>query len=124
MKTSNPVLDNIIESQTQFINNWMDSAKKMQTAFASGNISSEGQQLYKDYFDKQMGILNNMQQSTAGMFGQNSSNPQEFFKNWFNQQAGYAKQMADFTQSIQSSFGNFGKPAQDYMAGFGQSNTA
>lgn len=125
MKTSNPVIDTLVESQTQFMNNWIDSAKKMQTAFTSGNITTEGQSLYKEYFDKQMGILNNMQQSTTNMFGgANENNPQEFFKNWFNQQAGYAKQMADFNQSIQNSFSNFGKPANDYMAGFGQTNTA
>jgi polyhydroxyalkanoate synthase subunit PhaE len=125
MKTSNPVIDTLVESQSQFVNNWMDSAKKMQSAFTSGNIATEGQSLYKEYFDKQMGILNNMQQSSANMFNMNNdNNPQEFFKNWFNQQAGYAKQMADFNQSIQNSFSNFGKPAQDYMANFGQSNTA
>lgn len=124
MKTSNPVIDTLVESQTQFVNNWMDSAKKMQSAFTSGNITTEGQSLYKEYFDKQMGILNNMQKSSANMFNGNESNPQEFFKNWFNQQATYAKQMADFNQSINNSFSSFGKPAQDYMANFGQSNTA
>lgn len=117
----NPVIDTLIENQTQFVNNWLESAKKMQTAFTSGNIVSEGQNLYKEYFDKQLNVLNNMQQN----FGtQNANNPQEFFKNWFNQQAAYAKQMADFNQSIQNSFANFGKPAQDYMSSFGQSNTA
>jgi hypothetical protein len=124
MKTSNPVLDTLVETQTQFINNWMDSAKRMQSAFTSGNIVTEGQALYKEYFDKQMSILNNMQQSTAGMFSANDNNPQEFFKNWFNQQAGYAKQMADFTQSLQNSFANFGKPAQDYLSNFNASNSA
>lgn len=125
MKTSNPVIDTLVESQSQFLNNWMDSAKKMQSAFTSGNITNEGQSLYKEYFDKQMGILNGMQQSSSNMFGQtNENNPQEFFKNWFNQQASYAKQMADFNQSINNSFTNFGKPAHDYMANFGQSNTA
>ncbi|WP_317899778.1 poly(R)-hydroxyalkanoic acid synthase subunit PhaE [Aurantibacillus circumpalustris] len=124
MKTSNPVIDTLVESQTQFVNNWMDSAKKMQSAFTSGNISTEGQSLYKEYFDKQMGILNGMQQSSVNMFNTNESNPQEFFKNWFNQQASYAKQMADFNQSINNSFSSFGKPAQDYMANFGQNNTA
>ena len=123
MKTSNPVIDTLVESQTQFVNNWMDSAKKMQSAFTSGNIANEGQSLYKEYFDKQMGILTNMQKSSANMFGTNENNPQEFFKNWFNQQASYAKQMADFNQSINNSYQNFGKPAQDYMANFGQSNT-
>ncbi|MCC6370867.1 MAG: hypothetical protein IT236_07685 [Bacteroidia bacterium] len=126
MKTSNPVIDTLVESQTQFINNWMDSTKKMQSAFTSGSIASEGQALYKEYFDKQMGLFNNMQNSTGTMFNMvgTENNPQEFFKNWFNQQASYAKQMADFNQSIQNSFANFGKPAQDYMANFGQTNTA
>jgi len=125
MKTTNPVIDTLVESQTQFVNNWMDSAKKMQSAFTSGNMATEGASLYKEYFDKQMGVLNNMQQSSASMFNtQTNNNPQEFFKNWFNQQAGYAKQMADFNQSIQNSFNSFGKPAQDYMANFGQTNTA
>lgn len=125
MKTSNPVIDTLVESQTQFVNNWMDSAKKMQSAFASGNIASEGQSLYKEYWDKQMGVLSNMQKNSANMFNTNNeNNPQEFFKNWFNQQANFAKQMADFNQSINNSFTSFGKPAQDYMANFGQSNTA
>ncbi|PBQ32655.1 hypothetical protein CNR22_13030 [Sphingobacteriaceae bacterium] len=124
MKTANPVIDTLVESQTQFVNNWMDSAKKMQSAFTSGNITTEGQSLYKEYFDKQMGILNGMQNSSANMFNSNNeNNPQEFFKNWFNQQASYAKQMADFNQSINNSFSSFGKPAQDYMSNFGQSNT-
>ncbi len=125
MKTTNPVIDTLVESQTQFMNNWMDSAKKMQSAFTSGNIASEGQTLYKEFFDKQMSIFNNMKENSTDMFkNQTENNPQEFFKNWFNQQAGYAKQIADFNQSIQNSFSNFGKPAQDYMANFGQTNTA
>ena len=124
MKTTNPVIDNLVESQTQFVNNWMESAKKMQAAFTNGNIASEGQSLYKEYFDKQTQIFKNLQQSSAGLFENQGNNPQEFFKNWFNQQAKFAKQMADFNQSINSSFQNFGKPAQDYMANFSQANTA
>jgi hypothetical protein len=124
MKTNNPVIDTLVESQTQFINNWMESARKMQSAFSSGNITSEGQALYKEYFDKQMGILSNMQKSAAGMFGNSENKPQEFFREWFNQQAAYAKQMADFTQSFQNSVSNYGKPAHDYLSGFNQSNNA
>lgn len=121
MKTSNPIIDNLVETQTNFVNNWMDSAKKVQAAMANGNLVHEGQALYKEYMDKQMEVL----KSSTGAFSTPSSNdPQEFFKNWFNQQAAYAKQMADFTQSIGNSYQNFGKPAQDYMANFGQTNTA
>jgi hypothetical protein len=126
MKTNNPLIDTLVESQTQFVNNWMESAKKMQSAFTNGNISSEGQSLYREFFDKQMDIFNGMKNAGSTLFGQEqtANNPQEFFKNWFNQQANYAKQMADFNQSINNSFMNFGKPAQDYMANFGQTNNA
>lgn len=124
MKTTNPVLDSIIESQSQFINNWMESTKKMQSAFAKGNIASEGQHLYKEYFDRQMDILNNMKESAGSVFGQQQNNPQDIFRNWINQQAAYAKQMADFTQSIQNSFSSFGRPANDYANSFTQANSA
>ena len=124
MKTTNPVLDTLVESQSHFVNNFMDSAKKMQAAFASGNLVHEGQALYKEYFEKQMNVLSKMQNNSTEMFGGQGNDPQEFFKNWFNQQASYAKQMADFGQSITSSYQNFGKPANDYMSNFGQSNTA
>ncbi len=104
MKTTNPVIDNLVENQTQFMNNWMDSAKKMQAAFTNGNITSEGQSLYKEYFDKQMDLYKSFQSQSTGIFDAQENNPQEFFKNWFNQQAKYAKQMADFNQSINNSF--------------------
>ena len=124
MKTSNPFIDTMVETQTQYLNTWMDSAKKMQAALSNGNISHEGQTIFKELLEKQMSILNGMQQSSANMFNAGEKNPQDFFKNWFNQQSGYAKQMADFNQSINNSFQSFGKPAQDYMSNFGQTNTA
>jgi len=123
MKTANPLIDSIVETQANFINNWMDSAKKMQSAFSNGNVANEGQSIYKDWLEKQTAILNSMKDSSTNAFNK-ENNPQEFFKNWFNQQSGYAKQMADFNQSIYSSYSNFGKPAQDYMSNFGQMNTA
>jgi hypothetical protein len=101
----------------------MDSAKKIQSAFTNGSIANEGQTLYKDYFDKQMNILNTMQNNSQNVFSATENNPQEFFKNWFNQQAAYAKQMADFNQSIHSSVSNFGKPATDYINNFNQANS-
>jgi polyhydroxyalkanoate synthesis regulator phasin len=121
MKTTNPVLDSLVETQTQLMNNWMDSAKKMQNAFTSGNPAAESNNIYKEFFEKQMAAFNNLQKGAVNAEGQNV---QDFFRNWFNQQATYAKQMADFTQSIQNSFSNFGKPAHDYLHGFNNSNSA
>jgi len=124
MKTNNPIIDSMLEAQANVLNNWMDSAKKMQSSFTSGNVPHEGQNILKEWFEKQMNILNGMQQNSSSAFGNNNQNPQEFFKNWLNSQMGYTKQMTDFNQSIFNSFNNFGKPANEYMNNFMTSNAA
>lgn len=126
MKTNNPLMDTLVESQTQFVNNWMESAKKMQAAFTDGTMSSDGQSFYREFVDKQLAIFNGIKNMGSAGFGQDQAvgNPQEFFKNWFNQQAVIAKQMEDVNQSITNSFINFGKSTQDDGSNFGQTNSA
>ncbi len=126
MKTNNPFIDSMVETQSNVMNNFVESAKKMQTAFTNGNIAHEGQNIYKEWLDKQMSIVNTMQGSSASMFGNMNAetNPQEFFKNWYTQQMNQVKQMTDFNQSIYNSYANFGKPASDYMNSFGTMNNA
>ena len=117
MKTNNPFFDNLIETQTNVMNNWMDSTKKFQSAITSGNIASEGQNIYKEWFEKQMNLLGGMQAGIPNAFS-NENKPEEFFKNWYNQQLAAVKQMTDFNQSMYNSFANYGKPANEYMNNF------
>lgn len=124
MKTNNPVIDSMLEAQANVLNNWMDSAKKMQSSFSNGSVPHEGQNILKEWFDKQMAILNSMQNNSNSTFGGNNQNAQELFKNWINGQMSYAKQVTDFNQSIFNSFNNFGKPANDYITNFMTSNNA
>lgn len=123
MKTNNPIIDSMLEAQASVLNNWMDSAKKMQTSFTSGNAMHETQNIAKEWFEKQQAILSGMQQNSNSFMGNNQNAP-EFFKNWLNSQMQQAKQMADFNQSIYNSFTNFGKPANDYVNNFVTSNNA
>lgn len=127
MKTNNPFIDSMVDAQAHVMNNFMESAKKMQTAFTNGNIAHEGQSIYKEWMEKQMSILNSMQNQGPSFFGATQAdmnNPQEFFKNWYNQQMNQVKQMTDFNQSIYNSYANFGKPASDYMNNFNTMNNA
>ncbi|HWY33683.1 MAG TPA: poly(R)-hydroxyalkanoic acid synthase subunit PhaE, partial [Nitrosopumilaceae archaeon] len=123
MKTQNPIIDNLIESQTQTINNWMDSTKKFQSAFTGGSIATEGQNIYKEWMDKQMDLFNGMKTKFSGS-EEAGSKPEEFFKNWYNQQMESAKKMTDFNQSIYNSFSNFGKSGHDYTHNFTNMNSA
>lgn len=122
MKTNNQFIDTLVEAQTETINNWVDSTKKFQTAFTSGNIASEGQSIYKEWLDKQMNFLNGVQANFTTQAENNK--PEDFFKNWYNQQMEQVKKMTDFNQSLQSSFANFGKNPVDYTTNFNTANQA
>jgi hypothetical protein len=121
MKTNNPIIDNMIETQTQAINSWVDSTKKIQSALMGGNIASEGQNIYKEWMEKQMSAFSGIQANFSKM---DTNKPEEFFKNWYNQQLAEVKKMTDFNQSLYSSVANFGKSPADYMANYGQANQA
>jgi len=123
MKTNNPFIDNLIDAQTNVVNNWMDTSKKFQSAMTSGN-AAEGQNIYKEWFDKQMNLLGGMQTGMVNPFNMADSKPEEFFKNWYNQQLESVKKMTDFNQSLYNSFANYGKPASDYMNNFANMNSS
>lgn len=121
MKTANNLFDNMLEAQTAAWNTWVDTTKKFQNAFISGNLASEGQSIYKEWFDKQMGLMGGLT-SNGSHF--DFSKPEEFFKNWYNQQLEYSKRITDFNQSLYNSFSNFGKQATDYANNFNNMNAA
>ena len=52
MKTNNPIVDNIVDVQSQAISNWVETTQKFQKAFTGGSIAHEGQNIYKDWMDK------------------------------------------------------------------------
>lgn len=124
MKTNNPLIDNMFEAQSNAVNAWMDSAKKFQSAFASGNVMAESQSFYKDMMEKQAAMFGGMNAGVSNPFFTGETKPEEFFKNWYNQQMTGLKQLADFNQSIYNSFVSFGKNANDYNTNFANMNSA
>ncbi len=131
MKTNNPMIDNMMDAQANAMNTWMDSAKKFQSAFTSGNVMTDSQSIYKDMMEKQAAMFSGMNTNGANpfAFGSNpfmnsNSKPEEFLKNWYNQQMTGMKQMTDFNQSIYNSMVNYGKNANDYNNSFSTMNNA
>lgn len=122
MKTNNPIVDNIVDVQSQAISNWVETTQKFQKAFTGGSIAHEGQNIYKDWMDKQTSLFNGMKATTASADA--FAKPEEFFKNWYSQQMDSVKKMTDFNQSIYNSFSNFGKPGHEYVNNFTTANSA
>jgi polyhydroxyalkanoate synthesis regulator phasin len=129
MTTKNPIIDNMMDAQANAMNSWMDSAKKFQTAFTSGNVAAESQSIYKDMMEKQAAMFSGFNHTGTNPFNANpfmndNSKPEEFFKNWYNQQMTGMKQMTDFNQSIYNSMLNYGKNSNDYNNSFSTMNNA
>lgn len=124
MKTNNPIIDNLMDAQANAMNTWMDSAKKFQSAFASGNVVAESQSIYKDMMEKQAAMFSGMNVNGSNPFMNHDTKPEEFFKNWYTQQMNGLKQLTDFNQSIYNSMVNYGKNANDYNNSFSTMNNA
>jgi polyhydroxyalkanoate synthesis regulator phasin len=124
MKTNNPMIDNLMDAQSNAMNTWMDSAKKFQSAFATGNVAAESQNILKDMMEKQAAMFSGMQANGSNPFMNSNTKPEEFFKNWYAQQMTAMKQMTDFNQSIYNSALNYGKNANDVNASFSTMNNA
>ncbi len=127
MKTNNPILDNMIDLQSKTINNWVETTQKFQKAFTGGSIALDGQNIYKEWHEKQSDLMNGL---TSGSVVNNvatpnftANKPEEFFKNWYTQQMDAIKKMTDFNQSIYNSFANFGKSSNDYVNNFTNMNS-
>ncbi len=122
MKTNNPIIDTVIDAQSNAMSAWMDSAKKFQSAFTSGNPMADTQNIYKEMLEKQTAMFGGMNSNGANPFG--NGKPEEFLKNWYTQQMAGLKQMTDFNQSIYNSMVNYGKTANDYNNSFSTMNNA
>ena len=68
MKTNNPIIDNMMDAQANAMNTWMDSAKKFQSAFTSGNVMADSQSIYKDMMEKQAAMFSGMNTNGANPF--------------------------------------------------------
>ena len=124
MKTNNPMIDNLMDVQSNAMNTWMESARKFQSAFATGNALIESQTILKDMMEKQTELFKGMQSSNTTPFLNDNSKPEEFFKNWYTQQLNGLKQLTDFNQSIYNSAVNYGKSSNDVNASFSTMNNA
>ncbi len=123
MKTNNAFVDALIDSQSQALNHWLDASQKMQSAIASGNLTSEGPSIYKEWLEKQTALMGGTTSKLNDSFSTPQNQIQDFFKNWFQSQADYTKRMSDFNQSLYNTYANFGKPANDYINNFNSMNT-
>lgn len=119
MKTENPFIDNILETQTAAVSNWMDTTKKFQSAITTGQIQTEGQSIYNDWMEKQINIFGGMQaQYSRTEPNAAFAKPEEFFKNWYTQQAAQVKQLTDFNQNVYANLSSFGKTASPFTNNF------
>lgn len=127
MKTNgNHVINNLQETQTKTINNWMESTQKFQKAVTGGTVNEKSTEIYNDWLQNQMSILKGV--TVPGTENTATANTttdfNDFYKNWLNAQMGTMKQSFDSNQNLYNTFLNFGKPVNQVNESFTNMNSA
>ena len=96
MENPNTLFDTWMDVQNKMTKNMVEMNEKLQKTMIGGEMMEKGSELYKEWLEKQKGLLNNlMNQTTNGSTAANgqtttngnpSANPADFFQNWLNMQ--------------------------------------
>ena len=117
METAKNVLDAWVETQSKTVNNMVDTTKKIQESFMSGNVLEKGTDIYKDWFQNQKSLIENaINTTTSNVAGvptaeQVTKNASETYQEVMNMQMMFAKTWADM-------FKMNGSTAQSTQEGF------
>jgi len=117
MNNTNELFETIVETQKKAVNTFLDTTNKFQEAIKTGNALEKTTEIYQNWWDKQLSLLNNMTTETKTGLSNNINKTQDkvedFYKNLFEQQIEAIKKSADLNLSFFNTLSNYGKGTTD-----------
>jgi len=94
MDSTKNFFDAWVNTQTQLVDNLMDTSKKLQASFDGGDKNlQKSAEVYQDWLERQQTILNNLLGSLKTQFNQEQA--PDFFKDWLQAQINFGKHWLD-----------------------------
>ncbi|HSI90360.1 MAG TPA: poly(R)-hydroxyalkanoic acid synthase subunit PhaE [Adhaeribacter sp.] len=107
MENKNTIFDTWMEAQNKMTKNMVEMNEKLQKTMTGGEMMEKGSELYKEWLEKQKGLLNNlMGQEATTANGETSEtngktlNPADFYKNWMNVQNEASEKMLEMNRAF------------------------
>ena len=131
MNNTNEIFETIVETQKKTIDTLVDTTNKFQEAIKSGNPLEKSSEIYQNWWDTQLTILNNITNKTKSGVEENlhstKSKTEDFYKNLYEQQIDAVKKAAEFNLNFFNTVSNLGKNTtetnESFNAVYGQWNT-
>ncbi|MFN5793999.1 MAG: hypothetical protein ACK455_04315, partial [Bacteroidota bacterium] len=93
MNKQKNLVENLFETQSKAMNNWVEATRKMQDAVMHGNAAEKSSDLYNEWLQNQLSIFKNI---TTESQQQNEEVPNsDFFGNWYTQQTKAIQEMTE-----------------------------
>ena len=131
MNKSNEIFETIVETQKKTIDTLVDTTNKFQDAMKSENPMEKTTELYQNWWDSQMSILNNLTNKTKSEAEENlnstKTKTEDFYKNLYEQQLDSVKKASEFNMNFFNTISSMGKNTtetnESFNAVYGQWNT-
>ncbi len=94
MDTTKNFFDAWMNTQSKFVDNLMDTSKKIQETLNNGEVFEKSVELYNQWFDNQKSLTTTMLQALNDPV--NQENTPDFFKNWMESQMQIGKKWMEY----------------------------
>lgn len=113
MSNTNELLEVIVDTQKKSIETFVETTNKLQEAVKSGNPIEKATEIYQNWWDKQLSLLNNATTQTKteveNTIHSTQDKTEDFYKKAYETQIEAIKKAADFNLNLMNSFSNLGK---------------
>jgi archaellum component FlaC len=117
MTNPKELFENVVETHTKALNSFVETAAKFQDAFKTGKTFEQTTDLYKNWWDTQVALLNNVtttaNKETENTYTTSVHNVEDFYKNIYNSQLDAIKKATEFNLNMYNSLNSFGKSTTD-----------
>ncbi len=110
MENPNTLFNTWMDVQNKMTKNMVEMNEKLQKTMIGGEMMEKGSDLYKEWLEKQKGLLNNLVnqtgnvtangKTTASETTSETTNPADFFQNWMNMQNDAMQKWMETTRSF------------------------
>jgi len=113
MSNTNEILETIVNTQKKSIETFVDTTNKLQEAIKSGSALEKTTEIYKNWWDTQLSLLNNVSTQTKSEVENTQSKTEDFYKNTYETQIESIKKASDFNLNFFNTMSNFGKKSNE-----------
>jgi len=113
MNNTNEIFETIVDTQKKSIETLVDTTNKIQEALKSGNALEKTTELYQNWWNTQLSLLNNVSSQTKTEVENTQVKTEDFYKNAYETQIDAIKKASDFNLNFFNTLSNFGKKSTE-----------